>query len=213
MKTNEVICNNCKKNYTIDNRAFNKHFRESYNNFYCTNKCQAAFRTMNAYVTKPCLHCNNLVSRLKSGTKKSKTTNIFCNNSCAATYNNKNKKFGTRLSKYEKYLHELLPVLYPNLTFKFLKKEEINSELDIYIPLLRIGIEINGIFHYKPIYGEDKLKLIKANDDNKVLNCKLKNIDLHIIDVSSMKRFNGASSEKYTSQIKEIINNKLNIIR
>ena len=38
--------------------------------------------------------------------------------------------------------------------------EAINSELDVYVPSLNLAFELNGIFHYEPIYGEKKLNQI-----------------------------------------------------
>ena len=40
-------------------------------------------------------------------------------------------------------------------------------ECDIAIPDLKIGIEWNGIVHYKPIYGEKKLSDIQERDKRK----------------------------------------------
>ena len=85
------------------------------------------------------------------------TKNNFCSRSCSATFNNKNKTYGTRRSKLEVFLEKELIKLYPDLLFHFNRKDTINSELDIYIPSLKLAFELNGIFHYEPIYGDNKL--------------------------------------------------------
>ena len=54
-------------------------------------------------------------------------------------------------------------------------------ELDIFIPHLNIGIEYQGIQHYKPIKhwgGEEALKKTKERDNKKRLLCVKNNITL-----------------------------------
>lgn len=88
-------------------------------------------------------------------------------------------------------------------------KEIINSELDIYIPSLKLAFELNGIFHYEPIYGEEKLKNIKNNDDRKFQDCLEKNIELCIIDTSGSKNFKPERDKKYFDIISNIINARI----
>ena len=61
----------------------------------------------------------------------------------------------------------------PELLILYSDKSAIESELDIYLPSLKLAIEIQGIFHYKPIFifGDLKLKQIQDNDLNKKLIC------------------------------------------
>jgi hypothetical protein len=82
----------------------------------------------------------------------------------------------------------------------------INSELDFYFPSLKFAIELNGIVHYKPIYGTDKLNSIKNNDANKLILCSNNKIDLMVIPTisSSLKVF-----EKYWNEIKHAIDTKI----
>ena len=134
-----------------------------------------------------------------------KTQHNFCSSSCSATYHNSHKKHGTRRSKLEAWLEEQLPSLYPNLEFKFNSKEEINSELDIYIPSLKLAFELNGIFHYEPIYGQDKLNKIQNNDDRKFQACLESSIELCIIDSSGLKYFKPKNAQKYLDLIQSII--------
>jgi hypothetical protein len=99
--------------------------------------------------------------------------------------------------------------LYPNLEFHFNRKDAINSELDIYIPTLKLAFELNGIFHYEPIYGSEKLDQIKNNDSRKYQACIEKNIELCIIDSSGLKYFKPEKCQKYLDIITNIINTKL----
>lgn len=96
--------------------------------------------------------------------------------------------------------------MYPDLVILFNDKSTINSELDIYIPSLRIAFELNGIFHYEPIFGKDKLKQINNNDNNKFQKCIINNISLCIIDTSSQKKFKEQNSLMYLEIITNIIN-------
>lgn len=62
-----------------------------------------------------------------------------------------------------------------------------NLELDIYLPALRIAVEIDGPSHFLPIWGEDKLlKHIKADSEKSAL---LLNAGISIIRVKHMAKF------------------------
>ena len=133
---------------------------------------------------------------------------MFCNRSCAATYNNRNKTTGTRRSKLEKWLEEQLTELYKDLDIHFNRKDAIGSELDIYIPSLNLAFELNGIFHYEPIYGVDKLQQIKENDVSKSKSCHDAQIDFCVIDTSDQKYFKPKTAQKYLDIILKVINER-----
>jgi len=152
-----------------------------------------------------CDNCGVIFNKTKSQQKKSKSGKHFCSSSCSATYNNKHKKTGTRRSKLEEWLEFQLIKLYPDLEIIFNSKEQINLELDIYIPSMKIAIEINGIFNYKPIYGIEKLNKIKQYDKERDVLCENYNINLHTIDTSDQKQFTPESSERYLKEIQNII--------
>jgi len=137
-----------------------------------------------------------------------KSINHFCSQSCSATYNNKNRTHGTRRSKLEIFLEKELTNIYTNLDIKFNSKENIGSELDIFIPSLKLAFEINGIFHYEPIYGQEKLNHIKANDIDKKRECRAKAIKLIIIR-DREERFNPSGALKYLNRIRPIIDKNM----
>ena len=92
-----------------------------------------------------CVQCSKSMIRKPSDIN---ATNNFCSLSCAATHRNLHKTKGIRRSKLEAWLETQLCKSYPNLEIHFNKKDTINSELDIYIPSLKLAFELNGIFHY-----------------------------------------------------------------
>ncbi len=137
------------------------------------------------------------------------TKTKFCGSSCAAIYNNTHKTKGYRRSKLEIYLEEQLIKLYSGLEIHFNRKDTINSELDIYIPSLSLAFELNGLFHYEPIFGPEKLSKIQNNDQRKFQACLEKGIELVIIDSSQLEYFKIQSAQKYLDIITQIIDSKL----
>jgi len=151
-----------------------------------------------------CLSCNKTFIALKSDKQK------FCNQSCSTTYQNSHKKYGIKRSKLEIYLEEQLTSLYPNLEVHYNRKDTINSELDIYIPSLNLAFELNGIFHYEPIFGVDKHLKTQNNDQLKFKKCIDNKINLCVIDTSKQKHFNIKSSKQYLDIVLNIINGEYN---
>jgi len=174
---------------------------------FCSRKCTSNFQTISNTQIVNCKNCATEFRKLNSEIKK--YPNHFCCRSCSGTYNNTHKSHGTRRSKLEKYLEDQLTTLYPNLIFDFNKKDAINSELDIYIPSLKLAIELNGIYHYEPIHGQDKLNQIQNNDQRKFQACLENNIELLLIDTSSFGYFKTEQANKFLSIITKIIDQKL----
>lgn len=172
---------------------------------YCSPKCYYASKNSSAKIE--CRQCGGILIKQKYEFKRSK--NHFCSRSCSASYNNIHKKFGIKRSKLEKFLEENLIKTYPHLEIHFNRKDTINSELDIYIPSLKIAFELNGIFHYKPIYGENKLKSIQNNDFQKLKKCEEKEIKLNIINTYNNENL---KNKDYLNIILNLINEKLNQI-
>jgi hypothetical protein len=200
----EIICKQCKNNFEIDERFFkNKKKRNGIGSEFCSNSCRGKFRSDICTKVVKCRNCEIEVVKKLSGLK-SKVGNSFCSKSCSATYNNKNKKIGTRRSKLETWVENELNKIYD---FKIIYngKEAINGELDIYIPSLNLAFELNGIFHYEAIYGEDKLNKIRNNDSRKYQACFENKIELCIIDVSGSKNFKPERDKKYLDIIISII--------
>lgn len=209
--TTKVIlnCYFCKKDFKKYIGHFNVCKEANQKLFFCSRRCYGFHITSIKTFKVSCSQCGIEMIRRKSSFKGK---NVFCSQSCGATYNNTHKTHGTRRSKLEVFLEEKLKELYPNLHIVFNGKETINSELDIYIPSLKLAFELNGIFHYEPIYGADKLKSIQNNDTRKFQACLEKGIELCIVDTSKLKYFKISNVQKYLDIISSIINCKLNQI-
>jgi hypothetical protein len=176
------------------------------NKRYCSVRCYRDARTTYPSSAVTCSNC--LIVFTKKGREIKKTDRNFCTRSCNASFYNKRKEYGTRRSKLEQWLENSLKYIYPTTEFLFNNKDAITSELDIYIPSLNLAFELNGIFHYEPIYGINKLEQIKENDVSKSRACHEAKIDLCIINTSKQKKFTIKSSYKYLDIISNIINQR-----
>jgi hypothetical protein len=74
-----------------------------------------------------------------------------------------------------------------------------------------LAFELNGIFHYEPIYGDNKLEQIQNNDNRKFQACLEKNIELCIIDTSQLKYFKEKNCLKYLEIVQSVVGNRLDI--
>jgi hypothetical protein len=133
----------------------------------CAYNC---FSLNKGTIITQCNNCNKNIKTKLSTQKKSKTGLFFCSSSCAASYNNTHKTHGHRRSKMEVFIEEQIRINYPELLLVCNEKTVINSELDFYFPKLKFAIELNGILHYEPIYGDKKFNQIQNNDNKKELN-------------------------------------------
>lgn len=198
----QLRCSVCHKNY----KRLKRNILRRYNTFntypmFCSDKCRASTQSKEIEVT--CLTCDT--SFYKKNSQVKKTDKHFCSNSCRATYFNINKSTGFNRSKIEFYLEEKLKEDFKNLNILFSNRTVIGKELDIYIPDLNLAFEIQGIFHYQPIFGQEKLEQTVRSDKQKLELCKEKGINLYQIDISSQQKFTTEDSEKYYKTIKNII--------
>lgn len=198
----EVQCIVCGFSFAQQKRVYLRSTRghQGHTSTFCSTACLSASKTSKVNVV--CLNCSMGIVRVKSAAK----TATFCSRSCAASYNNKHKTHGNRRSKLEKWLEEQLTILYPNLEIHFNKKDAIGSELDIYIPSLKLAFELNGIFHFEPIYGQSKLDQIRNNDVSKSKLCHEAMIDLCIIDTSGQSYVKPKTFKVFRDIITSIIN-------
>jgi hypothetical protein len=94
---------------------------------------------------------------------------------------------------------------FPSLTLICNGKDAIGSELDFYFPQLRLAIELNGIFHYEPIYGQNKLEQVQRNDQQKYTNCLAAGIELCVIDTATVKHVTDTVKERYWTIVRSLV--------
>lgn len=175
---------------------------------FCDISCASLYKENSKGQGRVEVECSWCKTKLKKKPSDIRGKNSFCSKSCAVSYNNTNKSHGTRRSKLEVWLENNLTPLYPELEIHFNRKDAINSELDMYFPSLKLAVELNGIFHYEPIYGAEKLKSIQNNDNRKFQACLENDIELCIIDVSHIKYFKEEKAREILSIIQKLVDSK-----
>lgn len=196
-------CIHCGKTFYKWKGAINDILNPNTNDIgdYCSQKCNNQHRHPPIY--KMCETCNMPVKVTEYRLKTSK--HIFCNKVCAGKYSSTHRNHGYKKSKLEIWLQKQLTIKYPNLEILYNDNTTINHELDIYIPSLKIAFEINGIFHYKPIYGEISFQNQINIDNIKKEKCLVQNIKLIIVDSSHQTYFQETTSYQFLNQIIENI--------
>lgn len=196
-------CDTCGKEFlrvTVQTRT--------YRNNFCSKACVRTFSQLNhtaPVTTLPCGQCGSPVTRKAKVQRASKSGHLFCNSSCSALYANAHKSVGVRRSKLEVWVEEQLLSRYPNLDLHCNRKDAINAELDFYFPSLKFALEFNGVFHYEPIYGLEKLSRIQANDARKFLTCAEKGIELCVLDTSQQTYFKLKWAKEHLTLVCDIL--------
>ena len=157
---------------------------------FCSKECFYKFRTDNFTITGNCDWCNKEIVHKLCESQKSKSGRHFCSLSCSASYNNTQKRLSKR-SKCEIMLFDLLKEKYTSLDLVANGKKMLEGmECDIEIASLSLAIEWNGIVHYKPIYGEEKLRKIQSVDERKQNLAQQKGIRLIVVpDLVSNEKY------------------------
>jgi hypothetical protein len=173
---------------------------------FCSKQCRLEFFNSN-FLTN-CKVCGKEVQRKGKDKNKSKTGFFFCSRNCSANFNNQLRK-KKRRSKIEQALFTMLKEYFPNLKIISNDREILQGlELDIYIPDIKLGIEWNGIVHFKPIYGMEKLLAVQEKDKQKMELANAKNI--HLVVIPDYESKYSLVKEAF-SQIKGIIEKLLSI--
>ena len=145
-----LTCNQCGKTAYHPRYVILRSIKNKKQHFFCNQICTKLFQ--NTAKTIICETCK--LPFVKFINQINKTKHDFCGHKCAAIYHNKNKTYGSRRSKLENYLEENIRQYFEYLNVKYNDVTTINSELDIYIPSLKLAIQINGPLHFTPIYGD-----------------------------------------------------------
>lgn len=203
----ELECSICGNIFPCNRKRYYDHIQNIKKLASSKNLCPKCLpKVKESPIPSNCGNCNKDIFVFPRDLRKSKSGKCFCSQSCGATYNNKNKSYGIRRSKLEKFVEQAIRDVFPNLEMKCNSKTEIGSELDFYFPSLKLGIEINGIYHYEPIHGKDKLTRIQNNDQAKLRACDEKGIDLIIIP--NPKYMNNQDKEEFRRNLIKIISDR-----
>ena len=166
----------------------------------CSDTCLKTYKNNLLNFTN-CKQCNKEFRIKESHILESGN---FCGRSCRAKYYNTNKTCGYIRSSLEKHIEQKLLLEFPDLEFICNDRKVLEGlELDFYFPKIKLAIELNGIVHYKDIYGENNLKKIQERDLRKAKLCEEKRIILHTINIS--KFINKNDHLQYWNLVKDII--------
>ena len=197
----KIICENCEKPF--EKSAYEiKRTKHAF----CSKLCWSTFFNGEEPRAVNCAWCNKIFRKQVNVIKRSKSGNNFCSLSCSASYNNTQKR-KSRRSKCEILLLSLLQKTFPLLEIIANDKKLLNGwEVDIAIPSINLAIEWNGIVHYKPIYGQNKLDKVQSNDREKIAIAQKNEVEFIVIS-------DLVSTESYVKEaalkISEIIRTKL----
>lgn len=202
-------CSHCGSPTSVTNYMYCK---SKTGRFFCSRSCAATYNNTNQRNQKNtalnCAQCNREMNVYNYTYKNSQTKRFYCSKKCAGIYNSTHKTYGYSRSKLEIWIENQLSVLLPNIVIEYNKRDVIDSELDIYIPSLKLAFEINGVYHYEPIHGLKLLEKTKTNDLKKAKSCAEIGIELRSIDTSKLKVYGERNYKPYLDMIIGVITSK-----
>ena len=204
----ELTCAGCNRNFRRRRKEVTKEIRNHPDHkIFCSRECYDGAR---GPITMSCSNCGkSVVRRAYEIRDQSKSGRVFCDRSCAAKYNNIHKTTGTRRAKLEIWMENQLRTMYPDLAFVFNGTNAIDAELDIFVPDLALAFELNGIYHYEPVHGSNRLASIQANDQRKFRICHERGISLCVIDTTGMRTFKPVHAQIYLDIVTRLLNDAL----
>ena len=197
------MCSNCKKIF------WRKESRITFpiKNVFCSSKCNKQYRKNNT--TEKIYNCASCGQKIKVPLHKvKKSKNHFCSRSCTAKFYGFLQKIHRSRSKLEHYLEAQIKESFPHL--KLIANDRVclsGKEIDLYLPEIKLAIEINGPHHYKAIYGKDRMVSTLQNDTFKRLMCMVKGIDL--ICIPYLETLTNKNKVEYLGKIFELIEKRL----
>lgn len=166
-----------------------------------------------------CEECGRIFFATKSQIKEAlknnpRRTAQYCSRRCITKHKNRTMIQGKNRSHLEEFISENLPSRYPQLEILFNRWDIIGGdELDIYIPSLKLAIELNGRFHYENVLSnaEGKLRLERAirTDLRKRKKCRERGITLYEIDTRSMSTYSHKKALYFLNMVSDLIDKKL----
>ncbi len=200
-KSNQVIvkCDNC--DGVCQKKLAN--IKRSKNHFCCI-ECANNFKIKQIVVE--CLICKNKFS--KSLAKIKTNPRHCCSRKCTNILTKYFKDWSSSRSKLEVEIEKHLGIVMSDLFVDY-NNRDIGYELDIFIPTVKLAIELNGVFHYKPIFGELELLKRQKIDNEKKIKCKDLGIELIVIDVSEDNGGKKIQAQRI-SEVEKIIRDRVN---
>lgn len=108
-------------------------------------------------------------------------------------------------------MEERLRETYPDLEIHCNRTDAINAELDFFFPSLKLAFELNGILHYEPIYGPEKLARIQTNDTRKYQACLERGIELCVVDTERFTYFKAKGAEKFLTLVCDVVGRAIQV--
>lgn len=181
----------------------------------CGNECRKKLISKRRYlgdITLTCVFCKKNFQRSIKVYKKWQLKNnkvSCCSRKCASKWQYENGLSKNMRSSLEKWVEEKIKERFPELKVVYNDRNTIDGELDIFIPIFNLAFELNGICHYKPIYGRDKLEKKVVKDFEKSIDCFSKQIELHVLDCREYDKLNENRDMKYIDYIFDVIKRKI----
>lgn len=197
--TPTAICNECGNQF----KCYRYKAKNTHN--YCSRRCYVAMQSkIQTWTSVLCLQCG--IAFKKATAQLVKYPKHFCSKSCAAKYGNANKIRGNTRSKLETWLEANLAKAYPTLTIKYNDKSAIGAELDIFIPQLKLAFELNGPFHYEPVFNQVKFERTQEMDKIKFKLCHENGIGLCVLNTTDHVYSKPKHNQKFMNIISNIVN-------
>lgn len=108
-------------------------------------------------------------------------------------------------SKLEKYLLDKL--LFGGFVVEFHKEQVLSNtklQIDLFLPILNVAIEVDGPSHFSPIWGEDALKKNKKYDEKK--NGLILGKGMTLIRIKQTKDFSKSRADLLFEKLLESLN-------
>lgn len=198
----KMYCRVCDCPFMQSKNIVIKSFKNGFTSGFCSRNCSNKFKKNQ--VSQLCEECQIPIMVRKW--QYDNYNHFFCSYHCSAKFRAKNKKTGDNRSKIEEFIELKIKEKFPDLILLTNDRQLLNGlELDFYFPSLKIGIELNGITHYEPIYGIDRLTRSKDSDKRKMILCNEIGIELAVINISQFKYFTEKSGDIVFQEIEKII--------
>ena len=200
--TFELKCRVCHKKFKQTKGVILRSFKLGYTAGFCSRNCSNKFKINR--VSTFCEECKKSIIVAKAQIKRYNHT--FCSYSCNARYRNKNKNFGYIRSKIEVYIENKIKETFPKLELNPNERDLLSGlELDYYFPKLKLAIELNGITHYEPIYGVDRLTRSQDSDKRKMFLCAEKGVELAVINIAMFKNFSQKCRDVIWNEVNQLL--------